>query len=180
MKIKQMVYGERKEIPEVLCEGRYKNHKFVILNLGTHPAAYVEDKIGIKSYYDFRFSKVYVHGGFSFNDVGYWGKNSEKQKWVGWDYTHSGDFKGAYPEINLFFKPKKWTTAEIYEQVKRAINKIIEAEQYAKTEEAQCIQAMLEDCKHSYYDYSQAKEICRVLYQKGYRRTEKEIEEERK
>ena len=38
---KQMEYQkERKE--EILCEGMYKNFQFYILNLGTHPTAYVE------------------------------------------------------------------------------------------------------------------------------------------
>ena len=60
MKIKQMVYGGR-EKTEVLCEGRYKNHKFAILSLGTHPTAYVENKLNITNYNDFRLKNVEVH-----------------------------------------------------------------------------------------------------------------------
>lgn len=181
MKIKQMVYSESREIPDVLYEGEYKNHKFAILSLGTHPTAYVEDKIGLIGYEDFRLNGISVHGGFTFHDTGYWGDESKKILWLGWDYAHSGDFMGYYSTDNPFYWwAKQWTTAEIYEEVKGVIKQIIKVEGYANSDEAKYTQAMLEDCEHAYYDYSQAKEICRVLYQKGYRRTEKEIEEERK
>lgn len=171
MEMKQMIYGARKHTPEVLYEGEYKNHKFAILSLGTHPTAYVEDKIGLIGYEDFRLNGISVHCGFTFHDTGYWGKASEKISWLGWDYAHFGDFKGYYPTDNPFYyQTKQWTTAEIYEEVKSVIQQIIKVEGYASSDEAKCIQAMLEDCREAYYDYSQAEEICRVLYQKGYRK----------
>lgn len=45
--MKEMIYGERMGNPDVLYSGEYRGHKFAILNLGTHPTAYVEDKIGL-------------------------------------------------------------------------------------------------------------------------------------
>lgn len=174
--MKEMIYGESKENPDVLYSGEYRGHKFAILNLGSHPTAYVEDKIGLIGYEDFRLDGISVHGGFTFHDTGYWGDESEKISWLGWDYSHSGDFMGYYSIDNPFnHQEKQWTTAEIYEEVKSIIEQIIEVEQYVETDEAKSIQAMLEDCREAYYDYSQAQEICRMLYQKGYRRTEKQI-----
>ena len=79
---------------------------------------------------------------------------------------------GYYP---FYYQAKQWTTAEIYEEVKGVIEQIIGVEGYANSDEAKSIQAMLEDCRKAYYDYSQAQEICSILYQKGYRQTEKEI-----
>lgn len=169
--MKEMIYGAGKYTPEVLYEGEYKNHKFAILSLGTHPTAYVEDKIGLIGYEDFRLNGISVHGGFTFHNTGHWGNDSEKISWLGWDYAHLGDFMGYYSTDNSFYySSKQWTTAEIYEEVKSVIHQIIKVEGYENSDEAKCIQAMLEDCKEAYYGYSQAGEICRVLYQKGYRK----------
>lgn len=167
--MKEMIY-EKDSKCEVLFDGEYKNHKFAILNLGTHPTAYVEDKVGLTGYEDFRLDGVSVHGGFTFHDTGYWGDESEKISWLGWDYGHYGDFMGYYsPDKPFYYSSKQWTTAEIYEEVKGVIEQIIEVEKYANSGEAKFIQAMLEDCREAYYDYSQAEKIYRILYQKGYR-----------
>lgn len=171
MEMKKMIYGESREIPDVLYSGEYKNHKFVILSLGSHPTAYVEDKIGLIGYEDFRLNGISVHGGFTFHDTGYWGDESEKISWLGWDYTHWDDFMGYYSIDNPFYyQTKQWTTAEIYEEVKGVIKQIIEAEKYANSDEAKYIQAMLEDYREVYYADSQTEAICRMLYQKGYRK----------
>lgn len=39
--MKEMVYGATPKC-EVLHHGEYKGYKFYIINLGTHPTAYVE------------------------------------------------------------------------------------------------------------------------------------------
>ena len=78
--MKEMIYGERMENPDVLYSGEYRGHKFAILNLGTHPTAYVEDKIGLMGYEDFRLNEISVHGGFTFHDTGYWSNESEKYR----------------------------------------------------------------------------------------------------
>ena len=78
---------------------------------------------------------------------------------------------GYYSTDNPFYyQTKQWTTAEIYEEVKSVIEQIIEVEEYVNSDEAKLIQDMLKDCREAYYDYSQAVEICRILYQKGYRK----------
>ena len=41
MKIRQMVYGKERKV-ELLCKGNHKNYNYYVLNLGTHPTAYIE------------------------------------------------------------------------------------------------------------------------------------------
>lgn len=176
--MKEMIYGERKENPDVLYSGEYKEHKFAILNLGTHPTAYIEDKVGLTGCEDFRLNGVSVHGGFTFHDTGYWGDESEKISWLGWDYSHLCDFMGYYSTDDPFYhSSKQWTTAEIYEEVKSVIHQIIKVEGYANSDEAKCIQTMLKYCKDSYYDYSEAEKICQTLYEKGYRKQSDTVKE---
>ena len=176
--MKEMIYGERKENPDVLYSGEYKEHKFAILNLGTHPTAYIEDKVGLSGYEDFRLDGVSVHGGFTFYDTGYWGDEHKKISWLGWGYGHSGDFMGYYStDYPFYYSSKQWTTAEIYEEVKSVIRQIIKVEGYVNSDEAKCIQTMLKDCKDSYYDYSEAGKICQTLYEKGYRKQRDTVRE---
>ena len=125
---KQMEYQkERKK--EILCEGKYKNFQFYILNLGTHPTAYVE--IPRES---FLFGKGYnkidieVHGGLTFADSSLIG--NKKNSWfIGWDYAHLGDYLGYsedYPGLSMFsIHDKKWTTEEIFEDVVSVIEQLI-------------------------------------------------------
>lgn len=123
--MKEMVYGPRKK-PEVLHSGEYKGHKFAIINLWSHPTAYVENKMAITDYYDCRLDNVKVHGGFTYCDTGYWDEASKKTSWLGWDYAHFGDY--CYSD---YYTPpwiKQWTTAEIYEEVKSLIDQIITVE----------------------------------------------------
>lgn len=81
------------------------------------------------------------------------------------------------PDKPFYYSSKQWTTAEIYEEVKGVIEQIIEVEKYANSGETKFIQAMLEDCREAYYDYSQAEKICRILYQKGYRKESDTVKE---
>lgn len=123
--MKQMEYSATQKY-EVLHCGEYKGYKFYILNLGFHPTAYVEDKLNIGSYEkadDF----VDVHCGFT-----YYGKlksDLSETRYLGWDYAHCGDYSGTYefyPDIYVDCDDKKWTTEEIFEQVKSAIEQFIE------------------------------------------------------
>lgn len=120
--MKEMVYGLRKKC-KILYSGEYKGHKFAIINLCSHPTAYVENKMGITDYYDCRLDNVDVHSGFTYCDTGYWDEESKKTSWLGWDYAHYGDF--IYGNT---LSGKQWTTAEIYEEVKSVIDQIIAVE----------------------------------------------------
>ena len=135
--MKEMVYGNRKK-PEVLYSGDYKGHKFAILNLGSHPTAYIENKMAITDCYDCRLDNVGVHGGFTYCDQGYWDEESKKTSWLGWDYAHCDD----YHYSDTPWDGKQWTTAEIYDEVKSVIEQIIAVEEYNDSSEHKAIRTM--------------------------------------
>lgn len=109
---------------ELLGNGTYKNYKWLIISYKTHPCAYIvsneNDSIYNKHYNDIYF--VDVHGGLTYSEWGL-GDYIGNDKWViGWDYAHYGDYLPYSPSET----DKKWTTEEIYENIKDAINDIIE------------------------------------------------------
>lgn len=126
--MKEMIYGTKRKV-EVLYEGTYKDHKFAILNLGTHPTAYVENKLkGIVDYCDNQLENIDVHFGFSYMGGAYWDKD-DKTEYLGWDYGHVGDYMGYSLDWDIFdFDEKKHTTKEIYDEVKSVIDQLIELE----------------------------------------------------
>jgi len=131
---KQMVYQAERKF-EILFEGKYMGYQFYIMNLGTHPTAYIEipetSKFFGKTYdeiYDME-TDIDVHGGLTYSRNHLLG--GEENTWfIGWDYAHAGDYAGyseMYPELSrLSIHDKKWTTEEIFEDVVRAIEQIKE------------------------------------------------------
>lgn len=129
---KQMVY-QAERIFEILFEGTYMGYRFYIMNLGTHPTAYVgipiTNKLFGKSYDEiYRMEiDIDVHGGLTYSRNHLFG--GEENTWfIGWDYAHAGDYAGfseKYPSLSrLSIYDKKWTTEEIFEDVVRAIEQI--------------------------------------------------------
>ncbi len=121
--MKEMEYSQ-KEKREVLATGDCFGIKYYILNLGTHPTAYIKipDNLNIDE------DKLEVHGGITYSDNHLW--ISEKQKiegkFIGWDYAHYGDY---YENEGMFLKKlmkyeKKWTTEEIYTEVENVCRQI--------------------------------------------------------
>lgn len=125
---KQMEYQkERKE--EILCEGKYKNFQFYILNLGTHPTAYVEiPRESILFGKGYNKIDIEVHGGLTFADSSLIGAKNDSW-FIGWDYAHAGDYAGyseVYPGLaRLSIDDKKWTTEEIFEDVVSVIEQLV-------------------------------------------------------
>lgn len=129
----EMKYSANRKL-ETLAYGFYKGYEFRILNLGPHPTAYVNIPANHpcfgKSYneiYDYGID-IDVHGGLTYSNqklrtesdylVGWW---------IGWDYAHYDDYSGFEETLpnKLQTHGKKWTTLEIFEDVKCAINKLI-------------------------------------------------------
>lgn len=120
--VKSMVYDAKRK-HEVLDSGKCLNYNYYIMNLGTHPTAYIEIPKEHKLY-----SKHYgnididVHGGLTYSESYLWIDNETelKDSWfIGWDYAHCGDYLGyeeMYP-IEMQIEQKKWTTEEIQEEV---------------------------------------------------------------
>lgn len=129
--MKPVVYKKELE-KEILHSGEYLKHKFVILNLGMHPTAYIECKLeDCKGTSDERLDEIVVHGGFTWFGTAHWDKD-DKTMYLGWDYGHYGDFAGYMTENDLFidWNEKKWTTEEIYNEVKYVITQMVQL--YAK------------------------------------------------
>ena len=130
-KYKDMIY-EKDRKRDVLLDGKFKGYRFIILNLGTHPTAYIEIPIGNKLFGK-DYEEIYrsglnldVHGGLTYSR-----KNllEDEESWfIGWDYAHLGDYLGyelGMPN-ELRIGGKKWTTQEIFNEVCCAIDQIIE------------------------------------------------------
>lgn len=126
LKMKEMIYkSTRLEIPEILFEGRYKGYQFYILSQGTHPTTYIEIPKGhnlFEKHYD--SIEIDVHGGLSYSSDCLLA--NENSWFIGWDYAHFGDYLGyekIYPR-EYQTNEKRWTTEEIFEEVKNAIEQL--------------------------------------------------------
>ena len=153
--MKKMVYQKDRKT-ELLYSGTYKGYDFYIMNLGTHPTAYVNvcnnkllngknwDKLDID-----------VHGGLTYSaDHLYINAIKEVKGWfIGWDYAHYNDYAGYEMDMpeNLRSNGKKWTTEEIYEDVKKVIEQCINYKENDEWEDIDEIELELRgDCKYAY------------------------------
>ena len=112
--MKEMVYSNEYK-REVLDTGYFHGFFYYILNLGTHPTAYI--RIPEKhSCYEKEYDEIDidVHGGLTFSDYElYTENNTELEGWfIGWDYMHYGD------NIGTLDNGYKWTTEEIAKEVR--------------------------------------------------------------
>lgn len=124
--IKEMIYSANRIDPERIAEGTYKGFDYYVLNLGTHPCAYIdvtETLLNGKEYGDI---DIQCHGGLTYSRN--YLPTVDKQGWfIGWDYAHYGDFAGY--EImfssDLQSDGKHWTTGEIVDECKNVIDQIV-------------------------------------------------------
>lgn len=142
--IKQMEYQSDRKM-ELLHYDKYKGYTYYILNLGTHPTAYIEIPKG-HILHGMNYIEIYkkdyyidVHGGLTYSDNELMGIKTESW-FIGWDYAHAGDYMGYYESfskynihtLNSDYDNKKWTTEEIIKECKNAIKQIIEIEKGEK------------------------------------------------
>ncbi len=135
--MKEMIYQKDRKI-ELLEKGTCFGYEYYILNLGTHPTAYINIPIKHKFYgkhYDDIHNKydIEVHGGLTYSKNHLWiSDNKEIKGWfIGWDYGHYGDYAG-YEEMlpkNIRVGGKKWTTEEIREEVYNVCKQLKEQEE---------------------------------------------------
>ena len=118
--MKEMIYNRHLE-RLLLDSGSCCGYNYFILNLGTHPTAYVEIPVTSKLYkkhYD--YINIDVHGGLTYSadylDIG---DDVLKGWFIGWDYAHYNDYLGFEEFYSKEFKKnsKKWTTEEIQKEV---------------------------------------------------------------
>lgn len=124
---------------EILHEGEYKGYYFYIISYGVHPCAYVEikpDHPWYKKDYcywnegpDDISNIINCHGGLTYSGNLHHVLGENDRWFLGWDYGHAGDFEGIYLNdiINcrMLMNDKKWTTEEIYEEVRNVIDRIV-------------------------------------------------------
>ena len=125
----EMIYSAKRLLPpEMLADGEYKGFHFYVLNLGTHPCAYVdvaETDLNGKHYNDI---DIVCHCGLTYSRE--FLQTVDKKGWfIGWDYAHYCDFAGyelVMPE-NIRTNGKMWTTAEIVNECKEVIDQLVTA-----------------------------------------------------
>lgn len=118
-------YGHRFKEAEQIAAGNYKGYNYFVLNLGTHPTAYVD--VTHTSLYEKDYDDIilHCHGGLTYSEP--YLKTVEKKGWyIGWDYAHYGDY--VYYGYETSINDKRWTTDEIVDECKSVINEIIEIE----------------------------------------------------
>ena len=125
LEYKQMKYQPGREV-EILCEGKYKDYQFYILNLGTHPTAYIEiSRENILFGKDYNEIDIEVHGGLTYAEDHL--QNIKNNTWfIDWDYAHYNDYAGyeiMFPK-GLRTGGKKWATEEIFDDVVSVIEQI--------------------------------------------------------
>ena len=130
MTFKPMEYKAKGSF-DVLADDTYKGYRFLIVSYGTHPCAYVvlpeTSKFYGKNYEDEIFDDLnfHVHGGLTYSEWGLKKLLGGKAYLIGWDYVHPGDYYEHSPTLSL---GKKWSTEEVYEEVKEVIDEIIKEE----------------------------------------------------
>ena len=107
-----------------LLRGEYRGFEYRIMDLGTHPTAYVKIPKGHPLYKkDWeKIENIEVHGGLTYGRNYLMGGNGKLDGWwIGWDYAHYRDHMGYDPET----VGKRWTTEEILRDVTSVIDQCV-------------------------------------------------------
>lgn len=125
--MREMRYQTERKV-ELLDHSTYKGYDFYVVNLGTHPTAYVRVPKGHKYYMkDYNDIDIDVHGGLTYSSEHLMVTNIEGW-FIGWDYAHAGDYIGYDKELQFAINvDKKWTTAEIIADCVNVIEQLMEA-----------------------------------------------------
>lgn len=124
--MKEMVYTNE-QIIDVLDEGAFDGFDYCIVSFGFNPCAYVRLPESHKLYGNSREIEetINCHGAITYADNELLTMDNEHHKygyWIGWDYAHFDDHTGYRPDDG----GKKWTTAEILDEVKEVIKQLKE------------------------------------------------------
>lgn len=121
--MKEMIYSTESK-HEILSTGYCLGLLYFILNLGLHPAAYIKLPNNVK----IDENEIVVHGGITYSENYLWVNENEKinGKFIGWDYAHYNDYAGYEQLLPLELRSggKRWTTEEIYQEVRHACYQI--------------------------------------------------------
>lgn len=136
---KKLMVGEKKEIiynnierfAVIVAAGEYKGVKYVCLNQGRHPSAYV---MCSQEFLDRHIDEygtiegIHVHGGITYYGLAskLLGLEDYQCPCFGWDYGHAGDWAGYISEEeNAAFGHKKYTTDMLITDCKNVIDQYL-------------------------------------------------------
>ena len=124
---KEMTYHtDRFPKPEILSQGEYKNFKYYVLNLGTHPCAYIDVTDTKLDGVDYSDIDIDCHGGLTYAKYYLNGIDESGERYfIGWDYAHICDYTGYEEMISPCIVGRKWTTKEMVNECKDVINQIV-------------------------------------------------------
>jgi hypothetical protein len=110
---------------------KYRGFFYKILDLGSHPTAYVEIPEGhILFQVKYDDIDISIHGGLTYSNL-----EEDGNYWLGWDYAHFGDYYNHKFSPPLSNEPDRhWTLAEIEKDCKDAIRQIIKIKKFQKEE----------------------------------------------
>lgn len=127
----EIVYNNDAEISDIVVNTIYKGVRYVIINRGVHPCAYVECE---KEFLDKYWSDencdlecdIHVHGGVTyggrFDDLR--GCQGMDGYCFGWDYAHAGDWSGGLTDEQNG-DARKYTAGMIVNECKNAIDQYL-------------------------------------------------------
>lgn len=119
--MKQMEYKEHGEF-EILGTGTIKGIDWAIISHGTHPCAYIKVTRENRERIAKMAKPAPCHGGITYMENKLDGLDDAGDgTWVGWDYSHMGDFLGFYIPIGAE-NGKRWTTDEIMQDIIKMVD----------------------------------------------------------
>lgn len=132
--MREMIYKPTGDI-EILSSGTIEGYNFYIISMGTHPCRYVETQADRIRFIN--TNEIDCHGGITYTgkELQSIGATAENGIFIGWDYRHGFDYLGSMedrPAGSFRTFNKKWTTAEILEDVKDVINQLLNIERENK------------------------------------------------
>lgn len=91
----EMKYMNTRVEPYQLATGTHKGFWYYVINLGTHPCAYVDVSALSECGIDTR--RIDCHGGITYSDKRL--STVDRKGWfIGWDYAHGYDYNGMVPD----------------------------------------------------------------------------------
>jgi len=125
--MKEMKYqSTRIQPPDVLETGTYKDYNFFVLNLGTHPCAYVEIPSSSENFgKDYDSIDVGCHGGLTYANKALTAVNREGW-FIGWDYAHCYDYSGYGASYGFQDDGKRFSTLEMISDCKEVIDQLVQ------------------------------------------------------
>ena len=126
--MREIVYSNKAEAG-LLTKGAYRNYDYAVVSQGTHPCGYVRVPTNHpyygKSYDDCNIS---CHGGLKYSDDYLYISTDIKicGWWIGWDYTHLGDYLEDKSCICNHAYGTKYTTQEVITECHNVIDQLIE------------------------------------------------------